>query len=120
MPVNSSFVLVDVPLYVVGDGPRGKAEYRYRIGTFWGRTVPWSLEQDPENVVRLRIPHEKFRSGEELLLEVRAQGEGIVLWKKSWRATLLEGAPGLESTGFGPEPAEHEPEGKTRRYRSGR
>ena len=107
-------------MHVVGDGPRGQAEYRYRIGTFWGRTVPWSLEQDPENVVRLRIPHEKFRTGEELLLEVRAQGEGIVLWKKSWKATWLESAPGLEPTGPGPEPAEREAEGRPKRYRTAR
>jgi hypothetical protein len=113
-------VLVDIPLHVVGDGPRGKAEYRYRIGTFWGRTVPWSLEEDPENVVRLRIPQEKFRPGEELLLEVRAEGAGIVLWKKSWKATWQESAPGVEPTGSAPEPAEREADGRPRFYRSGR
>ena len=119
-PVNSNFVLVDIPLHVVGDGPRGKAEYRYRIGTFCGRTVPWSLEEDPENVVRLRIPQEKFRSGEELLLEVTAQGSGLVLWTKSWKAAWQEDGPAVEPTGSGPEAADREADGRPRYHRSGR
>ena len=119
-PVNSSFVLIDIALHVVGEGPQGKAEYRYRIGTFGGRTVPWSPQEEPELAVRLRIPHEKFRSGEELLLEVTAQGSSMVLWQKRWKATWQESVPGLEPAGSDPEPPEREPEGRPRRYRSGR
>jgi hypothetical protein len=108
---------MDVPLRAVGDGARGQAEYRYRIGTFLGRTVPWSLEQSEELVVRLRIPAEKFRSGEDLSLEVVGKGSGTVLWKKSWKAAWQGNAPAVESTREG-ESSEHEWTVRARRYRS--
>lgn len=107
VPPNSSFVLVDVPLRAVGDGPGGEAEYRYRMGTFLGRAVPWSLEQNPELTIRLRIPAEKFRPAEDILLEVIDKGSRAVLFKKSWKAAWRGDAPTVESTdeedSFGPK-----------------
>ena len=118
-PANSSFILVDIPLHVVGDGPRGEAEYRYRIGTFVGRVVSWSLEKDPRLVARMRIPDEKFRSGEELALEVLAKGSGVVLWRKSWRAAWQGNAPAVEPAGPDRADTQADPDGRTRFYRSG-
>jgi hypothetical protein len=76
---------VDIPLIVMGDGHRGETEYRYRMGASQGRVVPWSLEEDPATVIRLRIPREKFRRGEDLSVEVIAKEAGTVLWHRSWR-----------------------------------
>lgn len=101
MPPNSSFVLVDVPLRAVDDGPGGQAEYHYRMGTFLGRAVPWSLEQNPELTIRLRIPAEKFRPEEEILLEVIDKESRTLLWKKSWKAAWRGDAPTLESADEG-------------------
>jgi hypothetical protein len=112
--------LVDIPLLAVGDGPREDVEYRYRIGPFVGRAVSWSPTENPEHVVRLRIPEEKFRSGEELLLEVTAPGSGVVLWKKSWKAAWRGTGPAVEATGFGPETSEGEAEARPTYYRVGR
>lgn len=117
-PPNSSFVLVDVPLHVVGDGVRGEAEYRYRIGTFLGRMVDWPMEQSEQLVIRLRIPAEKFRPGEDLSLEVMDKRSGTVLWKKGWKAAWQGNAPAVESAEEG-ERSEREWSVRARRYRSG-
>jgi hypothetical protein len=112
--------LVDVPLCVVGGGPRGNVEYRYRIGTFTGRVVPWSLENDPELVVRLRIPAEKFGPGEDLLLEVVAKDPPTVLWKKCWKAAWQGTTPTVESTGSDRDIFDPGSDGRPRYYRSRR
>ena len=85
VPANSSFVLVDLSLRAVGDGPRGEADCRYHIGAFRGRTVSWSVEHQPELAIRLRIPREKFRENEDLRLEVLDKTSQAVLWSRVWK-----------------------------------
>jgi hypothetical protein len=97
VPANSSFVCIDLSLQAVGEGQRGEAEYRYRIGAFVGRSVSWSVEQQPELAIRLRIPREKFRANEDLLLEVLDKRSHAVLWTRGWRAAWQGDLPVVES-----------------------
>jgi hypothetical protein len=117
-PANSDFVLVDVPLRVMGDCPRDEALYRYRIGAFVGRVVPWTLEEDQEIVARLRIPREKFRTGEELLFEVLTKDRETVLLSSRWEAAWYGDTPGI-APGRSDHDSTKESERRPRYYRSG-
>jgi hypothetical protein len=117
VPPNSSFVLVDLSLQAVGDRPRGEMEYRYRIGAFMGRTVVWSVDEHPDLAIRLRIPREKFRANEDLLLEVLDKTSQAVLWSRGWKAAWQGDRPAVLS---GDEEADSREEWSVRpsRYRS--
>ena len=117
VPPNSSFVLVELSLQVVGDGFRGDAEYRYRIGAFEGRMVSWSVEQQPELAIRLRIPREQFRANEDFHLEVTGKASQAVLWGRSWRIAWQGDRPAIES-GDDAESSRSERSLRPRRYRT--
>ena len=117
-PPNSHFDLVDIPLLASGDGPRGEAEYHYRMGTFTGRLVPWSPKDSPEVVIRLRIPEEKFRNDAELCTEVFAKGTKVVLWRKSWRVVRQGETLAVEPPEPGGEYREPQSGRRPRRYRT--
>jgi hypothetical protein len=117
-PPNSQFVLVDIPLLATGDGPRVEVDYYYRMGNFTGRLVPWSPKDNPEVVIRLRIPEEKFRHDAELCAEVLAKATKVVLWRKSWRLVRQEETVAVEPREPGDEYREPEPGRRARRYRT--
>jgi hypothetical protein len=117
-PPNSQFVLLDIPLRATGDGPRGEAEYCYRIGKFTGRLVPWSPKDDPEVVIRLRIPEEKFRHDAELCAEVFAKGTKVVLWRKNWRVLRRGATLAVEPLEPGGEYRDSDQGRRPRRYRT--
>lgn len=96
---GSSFVLVRVPIRVVGEGTRSEAQFHYSVGSFVGRDTPLALEADTQITLRFRIPHEVFRAQERLVVEVQARSSGgpeKILWAKRWEITWREKTPFLE------------------------
>ena len=99
LPPNSSFVLVRVPVRVVGDGAKGEATFRYSVGAFLGRDTTLALRADFQTTLRFRIPLELFRPRERFAVEVRADssaGPEKVLWTKRWEITWQGKTPSLE------------------------
>ena len=96
---NTSFVLVRVPIRVVGEGTAGEATFRYSIGSFVGRNNPLALRADLQTTFRFRIPLELFLAGERLIVEVLvggSSGRQTVLWTKGWEVAWLGKAPSLQ------------------------
>jgi hypothetical protein len=95
---NTSFVLVRVPIRVVGDGAPGEATFRYGIGSFAGRNSPLALRADLQTTLRFRIPLELFRARERLIVEVLAGGSAgrqMALWAGRWEVVWQGKTPSL-------------------------
>jgi hypothetical protein len=96
---NSSFVRVQVPVRIVGEGRIGEATFHYSIGSFTSKEAKLLLKGDFETNLRFRVPQELFRFRERLVLEVFAKsGEGLqkVLWAKRYEAGWTGSVPHLE------------------------
>jgi hypothetical protein len=96
---NSSFVLVHIPIRLVGEGKRAETTFRYSIGSFTGRDTNLAPMAKGHTTLRLRIPQELFRPRERLTIEVLAgsgSGPAAVLWTKRWEITWRGKVPGLE------------------------
>jgi len=96
---SSSFVLVGVPVRIVGEGAKGETTFHYSIGSFAGRYTTLALRQDLQTTLRFRVPLELFRPRERFAVEVRAIGSvgpEKVLWAKRWEVAWLDKAPSLE------------------------
>jgi hypothetical protein len=96
---NNSFVLVRVPVRVVGEGTAGEATFHYSIGSFVGRENPLALRADIQTTLRFRIPLELFRDGERLLVEVstsRSADRPMVLWTGRWEIAWHGKTPSLQ------------------------
>ena len=96
---NSSFVRVQVPVRIVGEGPRDEATFRYRIGSFTSHEARLLLKGGFETNLRFRVPEELFRPQEHLVLEVLAQnneGAKKVLWTMRWEVAWQGKAPSLQ------------------------
>lgn len=99
LPPNSSFVLIGVPIRVVGEGATGGATWHYSIGSFVGRDNALVLHADRQTTLRFRIPLELFRARERLAVEVFASGSAgpqAVVWVKRWEITWQGKTPALE------------------------
>jgi hypothetical protein len=59
-----------VPLRVLGEGLRREAIFHYDLGPFASRDISLIVEPDRRIDLRFRLPKERFRSQEQLLLEV--------------------------------------------------
>jgi hypothetical protein len=95
---NTSFVLVRVPIRVVGEGAPGEATFRYSIGSFTGRNNPLALRADLQTTFRFRIPLELFLTGDRLIVEVLVGGSGsrqVALWTRAWEIAWQGKAPSL-------------------------
>ena len=100
LSTNSSFVLVRVPLRVLGEGTRSEAAaFHYSIGPFCGRDTPLALQEGLQTTLRFRVPLELFRARERFSVEVLA-GSAVspwkVLWTKRWEALWQGETPALE------------------------
>ena len=96
---NSNFVLVRVPVRIVGEGERGEATFHYGIGSFAGREITVALGADGHTTLRFRIPEELFRPRAHLAVEVLARsgrGPQKLLWVKRWEVAWQGKAPHLE------------------------
>ena len=99
LPPSSSFVLVRVPVHVVGEGARGEATFHYSIGSFVGRDTTLALRADLQATLRFRVPLELFRPRERFAVEVLAKssaGPEKVLWTKRWEVAWRDKTPSLE------------------------
>jgi hypothetical protein len=96
---NGSFVIVHVPVQLVGEVPRGGATLRYSIGSFVGLETRLLTRTGTEANLTFRIPKELFRPRQRLHLEVLARGdEGSqrVLWSKRYEAGWTGSTPHVE------------------------
>ena len=97
---NSSFILVRIPVRIVGDGETAEATFHYKIGSFVGMDSELALGTGGTTILRFRIPLELFRSRERLAVEVVGSGAVLgpqkVLWAKRWEVVWQGGAPSLE------------------------
>lgn len=99
LPPSSSFVLVRVPVHIVGEGARGEAIFHYSIGSFAGRYTTLALRADLQITLRFRVPLELFRPRERFAVEIVASssaGPEKVLWTKRWEVAWQDKAPSLE------------------------
>jgi hypothetical protein len=97
---NTSFVLVRVPIRVVGEGAAGEATFRYSIGSFTGRNNPLALRADIQTTFRFRVPLELFLAGERLIVEVLVGGSGsrqVALWTQAWEIAWQGKNPALQA-----------------------
>ena len=99
LSTNSSFVLVHIPLRLVGEGEKIEATFLYRIGSFCGRDAPLLLQEGLPTSLRFRVPQELFRPRERLTVEVHAGGSANpqkLLWAKRWEVAWHGKTPALE------------------------
>jgi len=96
---NGGFVLVRVPVRVVGEVERDAAVTRYLIGGFAGRETPWRPRSGYKEILTFRIPRELFRERERLGLEAyRENGpaDPEALWAKRYVVHWVDGSPQME------------------------
>jgi len=96
---NSSFVRVQVPVRIVGEGQSGEATFRYSIGSFTSHEAKLLLKAGFETNLRFRVPEELFRPRERLVLEVLAKSNEAsrkVLWAKRYEVGWTGKEPHLE------------------------
>jgi hypothetical protein len=99
LAANGSFVVVHVPVVVVGEAPKGGAGLRFRIGSFQGRETKLLIGTGLHAKLTFRIPKELFRPRERLSLEVVARDEADaeqILWAKRYDAGWQGKGPSLE------------------------
>lgn len=99
LSVNGSFVIVQIPVTVLGEAPKAGARFRFSIGSFRGREKELHILAGAPAKLVLRIPKELFRSRQRLSLEVVQKDEGgseQVLWAKRYEAGWLGRVPHLE------------------------
>jgi len=97
---NSSFVLVRVPIRILGEDEGSMATFHYSIGSFAGRDTPLAVGTGGHTTLRFRIPQELFRPRERFAVEVIANGSADtdkVLWAKRWEVVWRGKAPALEA-----------------------
>jgi hypothetical protein len=99
LATNSSFVIVRVPITVLGEALEAGAIFRFGIGSFRGRETPLLLQAGAQAKLTFRIPKELFRPKERLRLEVIARDTSDmeeILWAKRYEAGWLGSVPHLE------------------------
>ena len=96
---NSSFILVRVPIRVVGESDKRATTVHYSIGSFCARGSMLPLAADGHTTLRFRIPLQLFRPHEPFSVEFLAgssAGPEEVLWAKRWEVAWRGKAPALE------------------------
>ncbi len=95
---NSSFVVVRVPVRIVGDGEKAEATSQYTISSFSGRETTLSLRAGLQTTLRFRVPLELFQARERLTLEVRSGSAAgaEILWVKRYSVVWQGKTPSLE------------------------
>ena len=99
LSTNSSFVIVEVPLIVLGEVPEGGASFQFSIGSFRGWKKELRIRTGAPVKLSFRIPQELFRPRERLSLEVVVRDEAgteKVLWEKRYEAGWLGSVPHLD------------------------
>jgi hypothetical protein len=96
---NGSFVIVHVPVQLVGEVPGGGVTARYSVGSFVGLESKLLTRTGPQANIAFRIPKELFRARQHLKMEVLArddEGSERVLWTKRYEAGWTGSTPHVE------------------------
>lgn len=96
---NGSFVLVQVPITILGETPKDGIGFRFSIGSFQGRETQLLIRNGAQSRLNFRIPKELFRPRERLRLEMVVRddaGSETILWAKRYEAGWLGSVPHLE------------------------
>ena len=96
---NGGFVMVHVPVQLVGEAPKGGATLRYSIGSFVGLETRLLARTGTHTNLTFRVPKELFRPRQRLHLEVLAvddEGAQRVLWSKRYEASWTGSTPRIE------------------------
>jgi hypothetical protein len=112
---NGGFILVRVPVRVMGYAENVKTMFRYHIGGFVGRETTWPTGDAYETTLTFRIPHELFREREHLTLEVLRTGDSAgdeTLWVRRYEVHWVNGAPRVEPLLDLSSPLQDEPEAR--------
>ena len=99
LSTNSSFVLVRVPVRIVGESQKRETTVHYSIGSFYARGSMLPLAADGHTTLRFRIPLELFRARERFAVEVLTGGAFSpekILWAKRWTVAWQGKTPSLE------------------------
>ena len=99
LSANGGFIVVQVPVVVLGEAPKGGAGFRFTIGSFQGRETRLLFGTKAPGRLTFRIPKELFRARERLSLEAIArdeQGSENILWAKRYEAGWLGSIPHVE------------------------
>ncbi len=97
---NGSFVVVHVPIQLVGDVPKGGPTVRYSVGSFVGLETRLLTRTGTQTNITFRIPKELFRARQHLKMEVLTgrddEGSERVLWAKRYEAGWTGSTPHIE------------------------
>ena len=106
---DGSFVIIQVPVTVLGEAPKDGASSRFTLGSFLGREIKLRIGTGAQATLAFRIPKELFRPRERLSLVVFVIEDGAekILWAKRYETSWLGSAPHLEAlTDYLGEPPE--------------
>lgn len=101
---GGGFVLLRVPVRMVGEIENIPTAFRYMIGGFVGRETKWPAGQGREAVLKFRVPFELFRDRERFTVEVlRTDERGVseTLWTSRREVRWAKETPALQPI---PEP----------------
>jgi hypothetical protein len=95
---DGNFVIVQVPVTVLGEAPKDGASSRFTLGSFLGREIKLRIGTGAQATLTFRIPKELFRPRERLSLTVFAIEHGTekIFWAKRYETSWLGSAPHLE------------------------
>ena len=110
---NGSFIIVRVPVQVLGEAPQGRVTSRYSVGGFVGLETELPARSGTPTRLTFRIPKELFRDRQYLKLEVLTTGDKgaqQIVWTKRFEASWAGATPhmgpvvDLLQEEFGPKP----------------
>jgi len=96
---DKGFVLVRVPVRVIGEDGTARVTSRYSIGGFVGRETALPVLTPGDVVLTFRVPRELFRERERFTVEVLrtdAQGACSTLWTSKRAVHWAKDTPMLE------------------------
>ena len=96
---DGCFVIVRVPVTIVGEAPSGGISARLTVGSFLGRETKLLLGADAQAILTFRIPEELFRPHERLSLMAFAleNGTETILWSQRYETGWQAKVPFLQS-----------------------
>ena len=97
---DRGFVLIRMPVKVLGERDDAPVTFLYTIGGFVGRESPWPRGEASETVLAFRIPRELFRDRERFTVQVLRtdeRGASRTLWTSRRQVRWAKDSPMLES-----------------------
>lgn len=90
--------MITVPVRVVGEEDKVEVSYYWRVGSFAGRDIPLTLKGGMKTSLFVRLPEERFQTGEPLELVVSVPGviPRLVLWSLRYEISGSNTAPQIK------------------------